>query len=302
MTAPLPKLTLGQLRLLLAAVETGSVGAAARRLGLTQSGASQALAALERGLGVDLLVRTRGGVTATAIAEALLVDAADAVAAVDRIAARARAASGRPERPLRIAAIPSIAERALPGWCRRLRQLAPTLVTGAFEGGHGEVGDWVVRGLADIAVTSVVPAGLASVALRPEALLVVGRRDDPDLRPASLPVAVLARRPLVLAGGCEPVVEPLLGGGAVPRVGDITTAGLATALEMVRQGQGLTLFAGTSFPRDDLDGLVIRPLDPPVTRTLHLVFCAETAETGVVDLLLRVLEDEGWRAAGHKPD
>ncbi|WP_372002332.1 LysR family transcriptional regulator [Tistrella mobilis] len=296
-----PKITLGQLRLLLAAVETGSVGAAARRFGLTQSGASQALSALEKTLDVELLVRTRGGVTATALAETLLADAADAVAAVDRIAARARAAAGRQERPLRIAAIPSIAERTLSAWCRRLRQLAPTLVTGAFEGGHGEVGAWVARGLADIAVTSVVPEGLPSVALRPEALLVVGRRDDPDLQAASVPVALLAGRALVLAGGCEPVVEPLLGGGAVPRPGDITTAGLTTALEMVRQGQGVTLFAATSFPRDDVDGLTVRPLDPPVTRRLHLVFRAETVESGVVDLLLRVLEEEGWTAEGHKP-
>ncbi len=45
------KISLVQLRLLEAVAETGSVGAAARRLRLTQSGASQAIATLEKSSG-----------------------------------------------------------------------------------------------------------------------------------------------------------------------------------------------------------------------------------------------------------
>jgi len=61
------KVTLAQLRILLAVVRARSVGAAARELGLTQSGVSQAIIALEKALGVDLVTRTRDGVTPTLV-------------------------------------------------------------------------------------------------------------------------------------------------------------------------------------------------------------------------------------------
>ncbi|MBN8903616.1 MAG: LysR family transcriptional regulator, partial [Rhodospirillales bacterium] len=51
-----------QLRTFLAAVETGGISAAARRLGLTQPAASQQVRELERCLGVRLLERVAGRV------------------------------------------------------------------------------------------------------------------------------------------------------------------------------------------------------------------------------------------------
>lgn len=56
---------LRQLRYFIAAVEAGSVTDAARRLHVVQPAVSQRLAALEEEIGVQLLVRTRLGVTAT---------------------------------------------------------------------------------------------------------------------------------------------------------------------------------------------------------------------------------------------
>lgn len=54
-----------QLRSLVAAIDSGSLSAAARRLGVTQSAVSQKLAALEAALGQPLLVRSRAGVKPT---------------------------------------------------------------------------------------------------------------------------------------------------------------------------------------------------------------------------------------------
>ncbi|WP_093804641.1 LysR family transcriptional regulator [Stappia sp. ES.058] len=53
------------LRSLVAACETGSLSAAARRLGITQPAVSQQIAALEQSLGLTLVVRGRNGVRPT---------------------------------------------------------------------------------------------------------------------------------------------------------------------------------------------------------------------------------------------
>lgn len=67
--------TLRQLEYFIAAVEEGSVTAAAQRLHLSQSALSMALGELERALGVQVLVRHRRGVRPTRIGEQVLVDA-----------------------------------------------------------------------------------------------------------------------------------------------------------------------------------------------------------------------------------
>ena len=54
-------MNLSQLRALVAVADTGSITGGAARLGLTQSGASQAVAALEERLGIRLVLRMRRG-------------------------------------------------------------------------------------------------------------------------------------------------------------------------------------------------------------------------------------------------
>ncbi len=54
-------MNLTQLQSLIAVAEAGSFTAAADKLGVTQSGMSQALAALEESLGVKLLIRQPRG-------------------------------------------------------------------------------------------------------------------------------------------------------------------------------------------------------------------------------------------------
>jgi DNA-binding transcriptional LysR family regulator len=92
-----------------AVVAEGSFSAAARALSLTQPAVSQQVAALEREVGAELLVRGPGGarVPAPTAAGALLLDHADALA--DRLAqadAQVAELTAHPQ-PLRLGAYPS---------------------------------------------------------------------------------------------------------------------------------------------------------------------------------------------------
>src|SRR6201994_4527821 len=107
----------------LAAVETGSVQGAAEALDLTQSATTKRIQALERRLGVSLLVRGRHGVRPTEEGMALYPEARrglDALALAEGAVAGRRAA-----RPLRIAASHTVGEALLPTWLTAFRAELP---------------------------------------------------------------------------------------------------------------------------------------------------------------------------------
>lgn len=291
------KISLVQLRLLEAVAETGSVGAAARRLRLTQSGASQAIATLEKIIGVDVLARKRDGVALTAFGQSILADAKAALAAVDRIELQARcSASGVPER-LRVAAIPSQLEYVLPGLRKTFQQLYPGIEFSAFEGGHDDVSLWVRDGIADLGITSLPTPELEAREVGREELVVVGRRDDPFMRNDTITAGDLRDRQLIAAAGCEMIIDRIIHGEGETRSEQVRTRDVATVLEMVRHGIGTTLLSEISLPRADLHGLRARRLDPPTFRTVYIVFRADSPVRHLVERFCDMAVDARSRAA-----
>ncbi len=291
------KISLVQLRLLEAVAETGSVGAAARRLRLTQSGASQAIATLEKILGVDVLARKRDGAALTAFGQSILADAKAALAAIDRIELQARcSASGAPER-LRVAAIPSQLEYVLPGLRKSFQRLYPGIDFSAFEGGHDDVSLWVRDGIADLGITSLPTPELEAREVGREELVVVGRRDDPFMRNDTIAAEDLRDRQLIAAAGCEMIIDRIIRGDGETRSEQVRTRDVATVLEMVRHGIGTTLLSEISLPGADLHGLRARRLDPPTFRTVYIVFRADSPVRHLVERFCDIAVDARSRAA-----
>ena len=103
---------LQQLALLVRTVESGSFSKAAREFGLSQPSVLRSIAALERRLGIKLLVRTTRQISATDAGEALLGRARDALLAVDEAENAARGAD-RFSGVLRIALPPEYGVRTI---------------------------------------------------------------------------------------------------------------------------------------------------------------------------------------------
>lgn len=82
-----------ELRMFVAVAEEGSIRAGARRVLIAQPHLSQSLRRLERELGSELFVRSRQGVSLTAAGEALLADARDIIARLDRAVRSTQATS-----------------------------------------------------------------------------------------------------------------------------------------------------------------------------------------------------------------
>ncbi|EEQ96291.1 LysR family transcriptional regulator [Brucella sp. ZJ1_1] len=291
------KISLVQLRLLEAVAETGSVGAAARRLRLTQSGASQAIATLEKILGVEVLARKRDGAALTAFGQSILADAKAALQAIDRIEVQARCrASGAPER-LRVAAIPSQLQYVLPGLRKTFQRLYPGIEFSAFEGGHDDVSLWVRDGIADLGITSLPTPELEAREVGREELVVVGRRDDPFMRNDTVAAEELRNRQLIAAAGCEMIIDRIIHGDGETRSEQVRTRDVATVLEMVRHGIGTTLLSEISLPDADLHGLRARRLNPATFRTVYIVFRADSPVKHLIDRFCDVALQARSRAA-----
>jgi len=161
-----------QLRCFRAVAEQGGFTAAADHLCMSQSAVSQAVALLERTLGVPLLLRGRDGATVTTAGAAALAEARAALAVVERLAActaSPRTLSGL----LRVGVVQSAAVRLLPGWLRRLRAGHPGIRVALYEGKDTEIMDWVLAGVVEVGVTSRTHADLVAQAVFEDDYVVV---------------------------------------------------------------------------------------------------------------------------------
>lgn len=282
------KLNFSQLELILAIDRCGSIGKAARQLNITQSAASQSLATLEKALGLPLFTRTASGVTGTAFARTLMPDAQMAVDAANRILQTAEAAETNLHQTAQcfsIAAIPSIAERLLPHWSKQLQRLFPKLKISLYQGNHLEVSDWVKQGITDAGFTALYDPdqeNIRSQIVRQEELLFVIHRHNSLLRQPELTLQSLATETMIMAAGSEYIMLPLFKQAGVQQPVMIQTQDIVTALNMVRQGLGLTTLARNTFLQADFHDLRLRSAEPPCKRTLQLIHLANNAQQDIL--------------------
>src|SRR5690348_5390513 len=141
---------LDALELLVAVAETGSLGQAAARQGISQPSASVRLRTLERRLGVQLVARSPSG---SRLTSAGLVVTEHARAVLDQAYALVQGASAlraRQRDRLRVAASLTIAEHLVPGWLVALRDAAPGVHVELNVGNSSHVIERLRAGEADV--------------------------------------------------------------------------------------------------------------------------------------------------------
>ncbi|MEU1134056.1 LysR family transcriptional regulator [Streptomyces sp. NPDC005900] len=215
---------LGALQLLLAVARLGSLGRAARELGITQPAASSRVRAMERQLGVALVDRSPRGSRLTD-AGALVTDwAGRIVEAAEAFDAGAQALRDRRDSRLRVAASMTIAEYLLPGWLIALRSQRPDTAVSLLAGNSAAVASRLLADEADLGFVEglTVPAGLDDVVIAHDRLVVVTAPGHPWARRGEpLGAQELAATPLILreeGSGTRQVLDAALGGLARPLI------------------------------------------------------------------------------------
>ncbi|MFJ4684223.1 LysR family transcriptional regulator [Streptomyces sp. NPDC091377] len=228
---------LGALELLLAVARLGSLGAAAREVGVSQPAASSRIRSMERQLGVALVDRSPRGSRLTD-AGALVTDwARRVVEAAEAFDAGAQALRDRRDSRLRVAASMTIAEYLLPGWLLALRAQRPDTAVSLLAGNSAAVAERLLADEADLGFVEglSVPAGLDAVVVAHDHLVVVTAPAHPwARRRGPVSPAELAATPLVLreqGSGTRQVLDAALGGLARPLIElSSTTAVKASAV------------------------------------------------------------------------
>ncbi|MFM9595565.1 LysR family transcriptional regulator [Streptomyces scabiei] len=228
---------LGALELLLAVARLGSLGRAARELGITQPAASSRIRSMERQLGVALVDRSPRGSRLTD-AGALVTDwARRIVEAAEAFDAGAQALRDRRDSRLRVAASMTIAEYLLPGWLIALRAARPDTAVSLLAGNSTVVAERLLADEADLGFVEgpTVPAGLDAAVIAHDHLIVVTAPGHPWARRRKpVEAAELAATPLILrekGSGTRQVLEGALGSLARPLIElSSTTAVKSSAL------------------------------------------------------------------------
>ncbi|MGO4612764.1 hydrogen peroxide-inducible genes activator [Nocardia sp. 2YAB30] len=288
--------TLSQLRAFVAIAEYRHFGTAAARLGVSQPTLSQALAALENGLGLQLIERSTRRVLVTAAGMRLLPKAMATLEAADRFVASATGdgLGGT----LRMGIIPTVAPYVLPGLLPELRKKLPALRPQIIEDQTARLLDGLRTGVLDVALLALPTEmpGLVEIPLYTEEFVLVTPRGHELGGRKDLSASVLDALPLLLLdeGHClrDQTLDVCRSADAHPAaVGDTRAASLATVVQCVAGGLGVTLIPEMAVTAETARGTLETAhfTAPAPGRTIGLAFRASSARADDYEYLAAII-------------
>lgn len=263
-------MNLGQLEVLVAIVDTGSLTEAAETVGLTQSAVSHSLNRLETELGVTLLERGRQGVAVTRIGKEVVQHARSILNQVEIIRQKTARERGLSVGKLRFGCVPNVPARVLTGIIRDFQHKYPDIEIVLFEGNPQELIDWLAGGVIDIG-TVVSPDDYdTTVPLARSEIKALVSVDHPLASQPSVPVQALMDQPLI-----GPKVEY----GTFVQMAEMhniplphlryEVSALNTILAMVRENMGVSLMPEMLIDTRT-DGIQTVSLDPNLFLQVYL--------------------------------
>jgi DNA-binding transcriptional LysR family regulator len=189
-------------RQFVAVAEELHFGRAAARLHLTQPPVTQAIAQMERTLGVVLFDRTRRRVALTAAGEALLPEVRELLARAQALPARARAAAAGEVGRVRLAFVSTIGFERLPAWVREFRLRCPQVALELVEATGDVQQEAFSRGEIDAGLMlhspGFAPPGLERLPVAQERLVLALPAKHPLARVDKVLLADALAEPLVI--------------------------------------------------------------------------------------------------------
>ena len=295
--------TVARLQAFVAVADAGSVRAAARRLVVTESAVSAAIAALGKEVGVRLLEREGRGLRLTTSGRTYAGYARTILGLHDEALAAARGDSDPEHGRVRVAAVTTAGEHVLPALLAAFLARHPGVDLQLEVGTSEQVWELLGTHRADLAIAGRPPQGLdgaAVQAVRPNALVLVA---SPAIAGSFDPGRT--RWLLREAGsGTRTTGEALLAGWDAdpPR---LTLGSNGAVVAGAAAGLGVTLVSRDAVARQLADGALaeVRAPGTPLRRPWHAVTGGQvTASTTLlIEHLLTAGEGGGgWRRPGRR--
>src|SRR6185312_16630103 len=201
--------TLLQLETFMTVVDQGGFTAAGRRLGLSQPAVSRAVAALEKELGLPLLVRRRDGLSLTEAGSIALAHAREAARHLTLMRTEVAGLAGDISGTLSLASLPTATGTLVAPQLRTFAQRHPAVTIRLLEGSESEIRDWLDQGAAEAGVVSLPIKGLEVAVLGEQEMVAVVPADSRLASKDTITYPDLAEEPFVRGtGGCAEVFMP----------------------------------------------------------------------------------------------
>lgn len=297
--------TLRQLRYLVELSERLNFRVAAEAQFVTQSTLSAGIKELETVLGVQLFERDHRSVRLTAVGEDVVARARELLAAATDLAEAARSAARPLSGPLRLGAIPTVAPYLLPSVLPALRRAHAELKLYLREDLTNRLLERLRAGGLDVALIAL-PFDTGDLYVRElfrDEFWFVARKADPAVRQKDVALRTIDTGDMLLMEEGHCLRDHAIAACGARRgtwESRVEATSLATLIQMVEGGLGVTLLPGITLDAGILKGtrLAARPFSPPApSRTLALVTRRTSSRRADADLLAEFLLEQHRRAA-----
>ncbi|WP_292989349.1 hydrogen peroxide-inducible genes activator [Mycobacterium sp.] len=239
--------TIAGMRAFVAIAEKQHFGSAATTLGVSQSTLSQALSALETGIGVQLVERSTRRVFLTEEGHALLPQAQAVIEAATAFSAAAAGSADPLQGSIRLGLIPTVAPYVLPTLLAGLADRLPGLTLRVIEDQTERLLNGLREGSVDAALVALPSdaGGMTEIPIYDEDFVLALPPGHPLAGKRRVPPTALAELPLLLLddGHClrDQALDVCRKAGVHADLADTRAASLATAVQCVAGGLGVTL-------------------------------------------------------------
>ncbi|MGK3194273.1 LysR family transcriptional regulator [Enterobacter soli] len=271
-------------RLLVAVADANNISRAAEEIGMTQSGASQAIAQLEASLGFSVFTRERRYIGVTALGEQVVAHARSMILQLDAIRLLADESRELNSGRIRLASFPSVTSTFLPRLLRDFKRLYPGIEVVILEGTDEEVEEWLSQDTVELGVIMNPAPGRAKVVLGKDAWVAVMPARHPlagFARTSGITLEELADQPFILAtGGCLVNGQSLMENAGLQLTDvRVKVRDWVSACLLAGEGLGVALVPESALP-ETLRGLCVVPLAPALYREFGLV-CSPSGNASV---------------------
>ena len=293
--------TLAQMRAFVTIAETKHFGTAAAKLSISQPSLSQALIALENGLGIQLIERSTRKVIVTPTGRELVPLARTTLEAADVFVSCSRGTLGMLTGTLTLGIIPTLTPYVLPEFLREAGRDYPDFTPQIVEDHTGALVDQLRDGSIDVAVLALPTGhpGLRETELFNERFIVVTPQDHPFAGRRDLRLDALGDLDLLLLddGHClrDQIIDLCrIANTSQPAAAEYSTraSSLTTIMQLVVAGFGTTLVPESAVASEcTRPGLSLACFDPAVKaeRTIGLVSRPSSAQSAEHEVLSAML-------------
>jgi len=280
-----------QLEVFLKVVENGSFTRAGDQIGLTQSGVSHNITALETELGVELLKRGRNGVSLTTAGEYIIPHIRAISENMAHIEQKVAAVNGMEMGKLSIGSFPSFTARFIPSLFSIYKEKFPNIEVRLYEGGYDEIIKWVEEGTVEFGFAALPVKNVEFIHLLNDPLSAVIYEGHHFEKNSIINLEdFVGESFIMLRSGCETLIEEKFREAKIKPTISYDIKDNQTVLSMVAGKLGITIMPHLALPKK-LKDIRSLPLNPEIFREIGFVKKSAKELTPVAKEFSKIVQD-----------